>query len=130
MIRECESHVAADLRRFYQVRLSDMWLGYEDAREIAAYVQHMPRGGALGAWLGGQMAVSDETDMLRLVEHAIWASQAEHPNKVKLRDYPEGEAERQRKLEIFRRNARRYKRRRRQRWADSRSNAPNSDSPR
>jgi hypothetical protein len=106
--------VAADLRRFYSVRLSDMWTGAEDPEDIATYVRHMPRGGALGVWLGGQSALTGEEDMLRWIEHAVWASQSSKPKRVKPRPYPEGEHERQQRLERLRSGASRFKQRKNQ----------------
>lgn len=90
-----------------------MWTGREDPLEVAHYVAHMPRGGALGAWIGGESAITGEEDMLRWVEHAVWASQSSKPKQVKPRPYPEGEYERQQRVERIKAGARRFKRRRR-----------------
>lgn len=57
---------------------------------VAHYVAYMPRGGAIGEWLGGTAAISDVVEALRQVE---WASVAPHlpkGSKVKPREYPEG----------------------------------------
>lgn len=89
-----------------------MWMGREDPLDIAYYVVHMPCGGALGAWLGGPNALSGEEDMLRWVEHAVWASQSSKPKKIQPRPYPEGEHERKEKLRRLHRQARRFKNRR------------------
>ncbi|QIK62340.1 hypothetical protein G7068_03295 [Leucobacter viscericola] len=90
-----------------------MWAGTEDPADIALYVMHMPRGGALGAWLGGASAVTAEEDMLRWVEHAVWASQSSKPKQMKPRDYPEGVQEQEQRIARIKQAARRFKNRRR-----------------
>lgn len=89
-----------------------MWMGREDPLDVAHLVVHMPRGGALGAWLGGPNALSGEEDMLRWVEHAVWASQSSKPKKIKPRAYPEGVHQREERMRRLQRQARRFKKRR------------------
>lgn len=87
-LNEAPDRVAADLRRFYGVRLSDLRAGYEDVLEVAHYVAHMPPGGALGAWYGGELAVSPETAAVWENTHVL--AQVNSKKKIKPRPMPDG----------------------------------------
>lgn len=87
-MRECPDRLAADLRRFYGVRLSDMYAGNEDVLEVAHMAAHMPSGGAVGEWYGGAIAVSAEVLALWELSHIV--AQVNSEKKVKPRAMPEG----------------------------------------
>lgn len=90
MLSACYDRVEADLRRFYNVRLSGIYDGSEDVIEVSNMVAHMPRGGAIGEWLGGPMAVTAEVEALWENTYILTAVNSEKPKKVKPREFPEG----------------------------------------
>lgn len=82
--------LAADLRRFFGVRLSDVWVGKEDVLEVADYAANLPRGGAVGEWYGGGMAITAEVEAMWEANYLLAVAVAEKPKKVKPRKMPEG----------------------------------------
>lgn len=113
-MNECLDRVTADLRRFYQVRLSDIEIGEEDTLEVAHCAAHLPRGGAVGEWLGGSDAVTAEVEALWAVEFAAYAPHLKSNSNAKPREFPPGVRELERredkKRQTARRNMRRFKR--------------------
>ncbi|KKI20561.1 MULTISPECIES: hypothetical protein [unclassified Leucobacter] len=87
----------ADLRRYYSVWLSDMYAGRIDPVEIADCVALVPRGGAIGQWLGKADAVTLEAEILNDVWYAALAPHLGPKSKVKPRELPEGVREMNRK---------------------------------
>lgn len=82
--------MTADLRRFYQVRLSHVETGEEDLYEVADMVALMPRGGAIGEWIGGASAITAEVEAMDRVEYAAIVPHLPKNSKVKPRGYPDG----------------------------------------
>lgn len=74
----------------YGIRLDDYWAGIERPGHIAILLEHLPRGSAVHEYYGGPVAITDETDMLGLIEQAIYRTNAEKPESVQRRAYPEG----------------------------------------
>ncbi|MBK0420155.1 hypothetical protein JD276_14045 [Leucobacter sp. CSA1] len=109
-LRECPDRVAADLRRFFGVRLSDMYAGVEDVLEVAHMVTHMPRGGAISEWLGGWGAVTAEDEALRRIEYVLIAVNSK--KKPKPPKPPEGVREQVSKAKHAERMAEKYRRHR------------------
>jgi hypothetical protein len=87
----------ADLRRFYQVRLVDMYRGEISPREVSVYATNLPRASAVGVRLGGAAAITGEVEASWLLENVMMRiahSQAGGKGKVpEMRDYPLGVAE-------------------------------------
>lgn len=63
--------MTADLRRYYGVRLSDMYAGKEDPLEVADMLANVPRGGAVHQWTGGWGAITSEDEALRRIEYLM-----------------------------------------------------------
>lgn len=82
--------MAADLRRFFGVRLSDMYAGVEDPLEVAHMAAHMPRGGAVGEWYGGQLAITAEVEAIWESNYLLSLPVAKNPKGVKPRPFPDG----------------------------------------
>ena len=95
LLRECPDRVAADLRRFFGVRLSDMYEGREDVLEVAHYAAHLPSGGAVGEWFGGELALSAEVAAIRALEFTT--AQSQSPKKLKKPPLPDGVRDLERK---------------------------------
>ena len=91
----------ADLQRFYQVDLADMYRGRVSPRKIAVFAVNLPRGSAVGQHMGGASAVTDEVDALWSVEHALFlVAHAQGGGKGKepaRREYPPAAHEQQAK---------------------------------
>lgn len=110
---ECRDRLTADLMRFYQVRLSDVEAGREDALEVANMVAYMPSGGALGGWFGGELALSDEVHALR--ELTFTVAQVNSKKRLSMPPLPEGAKSQEERLQSIKRNARRFRKRRNRR---------------
>jgi hypothetical protein len=86
--------VEADLHRFYQVDLVDMYRGSLTVRKVAVLVLNLPRGAQTWTALGGASAISSETEAGWIVEHALYAiahQQAKGSGKgPEMRPYPPG----------------------------------------
>lgn len=95
------------MRRVYGVRLSDLYAGTEDVLEIAHMAAHLPSGGAVGEWFGGELALSVEVAAIRSLEFTT--AQSQSPKKLKPPPLPEGVREGVRKREKALGKARRYK---------------------
>lgn len=80
--------MAADLRRFYGVSLSAALAGKEDLLEAAHCAAHIPRGGAVGEWYGGQLAITAEVEAAWEIAHVLVSVNSK--KKVKPRPMPEG----------------------------------------
>lgn len=87
-----------------------MWAGVELVGEVADYAANLPRGGAVGQWLGGDRAITDEVESLWLIERAVYATNAEKPEKVQTREYPIGAREVAVKKELVESRAERFRR--------------------
>lgn len=81
--------LAADLRRFFGVRLSDVWVGKEDMLEVAHCAANLPRGSAVSEWYGGWGAISAEDEALRRVEYLLQAQMAQAAGKKQRVPEPE-----------------------------------------
>ena len=88
----------ADLQRFYQVDLADMYRGVVSIRKVSVLASNLPRESAVGIRLGGPAAISSEVEAAWLIENAILRvahSQAGGKGKPpEMREYPLGVAER------------------------------------
>ena len=86
----------ADLQRFYQVDLTDMYRGVLSVRRVSVLAAHLPRGSAVGERLGGAAAITAEVEAGWLVEAALYKIQhAKAGSKGKgpeMREYPLGVA--------------------------------------
>lgn len=86
--------VEADLQRFYQLDLADMYRGQLSVRKVCVLVLNLPRSAATWMAVGGAMAVSSETESAWLIEHALYAiAHAQAGSKGKAperRPYPPG----------------------------------------
>jgi hypothetical protein len=84
----------ADFQRVYGLDLEGLWRGDFSPRRAAALALNLPRGSQVWVMLGGERAVTAETEALWLVEHAIVAvAHAQGGGKgqaPKVREYPEG----------------------------------------
>lgn len=76
-----------------------MWAGLEDVREVADMAAHLPRGGAVGEWFGGMMAVTAEVEAVWELSYISAMAATDKPKKVKPRPYPEGVRSQQRKTD-------------------------------
>jgi hypothetical protein len=65
--------VEADLQRFYQLDLADMYRGALTVRKVAVLVMNLPRGAQTWMAVGGRGAISTEAEAGWLVEHALYA---------------------------------------------------------
>lgn len=80
--------------------LKEALAGETDLFELAHYAAHIPRGGAVGEWYGGELAISAEVEALWENTHVLVAVNSEKPGSVKPRKLPEGvKFARQRELE-------------------------------
>jgi hypothetical protein len=86
--------VEADLQRFYQVDLVDMYRGRISVRKVAVLVLNLPRAAQTWIAYGGWSAVSGEVESAWLIEHALYAiahGQAGGKGKrPEVREYPPG----------------------------------------
>jgi hypothetical protein len=87
----------ADLQRYYNVDLADMYRGVVSVRKVSVLATNLPRASAVGVRLGGAAAISEETEASWLVETALYKiahAQAGGKGKApEMRDYPLGVAE-------------------------------------
>jgi hypothetical protein len=87
----------ADLQRYYQLDLADMYRGAVSVRKVSVLASNLPRGGAVGVRLGGAAAISEEVEAGWLVETALYkihhASTGGKGKAPEMRDYPPGVAE-------------------------------------
>lgn len=65
-----------------------MWAGRESVQEVADYSANLPRGGAVGEWFGGRLAVTGEVESLWELSHIL--AQVNSQKKLKPRAMPEG----------------------------------------
>lgn len=70
-----------------------MRAGLEDVLEVADYAAHLPRGSAMGEWVGGVMAVTPDVEALWEISYIL--AQVNSKKKVKPRTLPEGVRERE-----------------------------------
>ena len=84
----------ADLQRYYNVDLADMYRGRVSVRKVSVLAANLPRGGAVGIRVGGAAAVSEEVEGSWLVEAALYRiahGQAGGKGKPpEMREYPLG----------------------------------------
>jgi hypothetical protein len=108
----------ADLQRFYGVALPDMYRGEISARQISIYAKHLPRGSATGHLLGGPDAITEDREELWIIQNLLsglaWQNAGSKGQPPKMRDYPKGWAEEQRKLRRTQSQAEAYARKRQQ----------------
>lgn len=87
----------ADLQRFYQVDLADLYRGLITPRKVAVLATNLPRASAVGRSMGGPDAISDEVESLWLLEHTTASiAHAKGGSKGKapqMREYPLSAAE-------------------------------------
>lgn len=74
--------------RFYGVSLDEMWDGRRTVWSVASCAGNMPRGGAVGEWYGGGLAVTAETEALWEITYVL--AQVNSKKKVKPRPMPKG----------------------------------------
>ena len=74
--------------RFYGIDLDDLWSGRRSPRTVANAAAHLPRGGAVGEWVGGPMAVTAEVESTWEVSYVL--AQANSKKNVKPREFPKG----------------------------------------
>lgn len=76
-----------------------MYRGEYTAREISIYTKHLPRGGAVGEFIGGPDAITAEQEDLWVVQHLLaglgWQNAGSKGPAPKMRDYPKGWSEQQ-----------------------------------
>lgn len=87
-----------------------MWAGRESIREVSDMAAHVPRGGAVGEWYGGQLAVTAETEAVW--ENTYVLSQVNSKKKIQPRQMPEGVREQKRKSDRAAVMAAKYRRKR------------------
>lgn len=89
------------MRRFYQVKLVDMYAGVETVRHVAVLVQFLPRGASTRQMLGGAGAITEEVESLWMVEHTIntvgFRLARAKGKEPEPRDYPLGVLEQEKK---------------------------------
>lgn len=113
MLEECPDRLAADLRQFFGVSLSRTLAGDEDLIEVAHYAAHLPAGGAVGQWFGGELAVADTVAAVWENTHVL--AQVNSEKKIKPRELPIGLREAERNRDRAMAKARRYRAKRGQR---------------
>lgn len=80
---------------------------------------HLPRGGAVGEFYGGMMAIDPVVEALRYVEVYTARAVTDKPNRVKPRALPEGIRARQRAAKFAASQAEAWLRKQRQREGDT-----------
>ncbi|QOT19737.1 hypothetical protein [Paenarthrobacter sp. YJN-5] len=87
--------------------------GRVSIRTVADYAAHIPRGGAVGQAVGGALAITQETDALRAVVHALnlqlWQAGGSKGNQPQPMPYPEGTAAMKAKQDRIQERARRFR---------------------
>lgn len=96
--------------RFYGVSLDEMWDGLRTVWSVASCAGNMPRGGAVGEWFGGELAVTAETEALWEITYVL--AQVNSKKKIKPRPMPDGVRDAVRKREQAMAKARLYRSRR------------------
>jgi hypothetical protein len=86
--------VEADLQRFYNMDLADMYRGTVTVRKVCVLVMNLPRGSATWQALGGQVAVTAEVEASWLIEYALFTiahgQGGGKGRKPEMRKYPPG----------------------------------------
>ena len=76
-----------------------MYRGLISPRKVAVFAANMPRGSAIGQRVGGAYAITDETDSMWSIEHALYLiahAQGEGKGKQpQRREYPPGALDQQ-----------------------------------
>lgn len=84
----------ADLQRFYNLDLADMYRGLLTVRKVAVLVMNLPRGSQTWAAFGGRPAVTAEVEAAWLIEHALFVIAHAQNNgrgkKPEMRPFPPG----------------------------------------
>lgn len=87
-------HVEADLQRFYNLDLADLYRGLLTVRKVCVLVMNLPRGAATWTAIGGRAAITAEVEASWLVEHALYSiAHAQNNGKGKkpeIRPFPSG----------------------------------------
>lgn len=65
-----------------------MWDGSESVSDVADWAAHLPRGGAVGEWYGGALAITAETEAMW--ELTFTVAQVNSKKKLKPRAMPKG----------------------------------------
>lgn len=93
--------------QFYGVDLDDLWEGRRSVRAVSNAAAHLPNGGAVGQWYGGEIAVADVVAALWENTHTV--AQVQSEKKIKPRALPVGLREEERIRELAMAKARRYR---------------------
>lgn len=95
--------VEADLKRFYNVELPDMYRGTITVRQVSIYVKYLPRGAATWTYIGGQQAWTEEVENLVLLQHLtsglLWQGGGSQGQPPKAPDFPKGWEAEQEKMD-------------------------------
>ena len=94
--------------RFFNASLDEMRDGRRSVWSIASCAAHLPRGGAVGEWYGGELAISTEAAALWEQTHVL--VQVNSKKTVKPRALPEGVRDGQRRRDLARTRAQQYRR--------------------
>jgi hypothetical protein len=73
MLTRFPGAVEADLHRFYNLDLVDMYRGLLSVRKISVLVMNLPRGSQTWVSVGGAGAISAEVEAAWMVEHALYS---------------------------------------------------------
>lgn len=80
-----------------------MYRGVITPRKVAVFAANLPRGSAVGNRIGGASAITDETDSMWSIEHALYLiahAQGEGKGKPPMRrEYPPGALDQQEKAD-------------------------------
>ena len=80
-----------------------MYRGLITPRKVAVFAANLPRGSAVGNRIGGASAITDETDSMWSIEHALYLiahAQGEGKGQLpKRREYPPGALDQQEKAD-------------------------------
>lgn len=105
--------VEADLQRYYQIDLADMYRGKITPRRVAVLVQHFPRGAMTWQLVGGPGAVTAEEEALwgvhYLQQSQLYQAAGNTGTKPEMRDYPEGQEAKQSAVDRIESNARAWR---------------------
>lgn len=96
-MRECPDRVDADLARFYGFTWHDVETGRVPLVSAANCVAHVPRGGAIGEWIGGALAVTAEVEAVMNLTYVSMMAASDKPKKVKRPEFPAGVREQRRR---------------------------------
>ena len=103
MLQNHGEALEADLQRYYQVDLADMYRGRVSIRRVSVLASNLPRGGAVGVRLGGPAAITAEVEASWVVENTLTRiahAQAGGKGKApEMRDYPLGILEQAEKVD-------------------------------